>query len=149
MINKYLICVGKTDYARNAIRYTALKAQKHSAIVEILHVINPNDYVDLFSFDNAMETNKQIIYKQLREIVQEIELEADIKIQIDIQSGNFKEQVIEKIKSNTDINLCVLETPTYSGLTIESLLHEMNSSLKIPIFILPSNMTNTEIEELI
>lgn len=147
-----LVCVNDTDHSRVAVKFACSQARKKGCEVTLLNVIEPADYQGLAAVVGKMEEDKrnqaEAVINDMAELAKTY---ADIMPILLIREGDIGKQIIKAVNKDHSIGMVILgsspETPG-RGSWLSSLASKLGKELLIPLVIIPGNLTEQQIEEL-
>ncbi|MCW0181819.1 universal stress protein [Zavarzinia sp.] len=152
VMRKFLVVVDDTPECRLALRYAARRALKTKGIVALLYVIEPSDGPQWLGIQNIMRDEAfdeaESILHDLAEDVQRI---ASLTPELIIREGIRREQLLKLIEEDPSIRILVLgagaggEGP---GPLVSALAGQMSGSLRVPITLVPGQLTPDEVDDL-
>src|SRR4028119_253366 len=108
-LRTYLVVIDDSPEARVALRFAARRAAKTKGNVEVLAVVEPQDFVQWGGWQAAIEEEQRLrIEGIVSAAVGEIFVEAGIKPEIVLRQGDAVKIVREHMFSRTDIAALVL-----------------------------------------
>lgn len=146
----YLVCVNGEKYSETALHFASIMAQKNSASIILLHVIEPVDYQSVGSIAEKMRKEK---FDEADKLL--ISLAGKIKKWVDItpiymtKEGMIEEQIIAVIGEDKSINMVVLGAPPETSAkskVLPTLVSSIGRKFHIPMLIVPGDITNKQIE---
>ena len=150
--NTYLVCVDESDECRVATRLAALRARNSGGRVILLYVIEPSDFQHWTAVSDVMaREGRQEAEERLQLLAAEIHEYADIRPVLFVQDGPKIEQILKLIDEQPDINAMVLGcAPEGKGTNnlVQELTKELTKRLRIPLLIVPGNLTEDQIKSL-
>ena len=148
----YLVCVDDSDECRVATRLAALRARNTDGRVVLLYVIEPADFQHWAAVSEVMaREGRQGAEERLQALAAEIYDYANIRPVLFVQDGHKIEQILKLIDEQPDINAMVLGcAPEGRGANtlVQELTNELTKRLRIPLLIVPGNLTDEQIRSL-
>ena len=145
----YLVCVDDSDECRVATRLAALRARNTDGRVILLYVIEPADFQHWAAVSEVMaREGRQGAEDRLQALAAEIYDYANIRPVLFVQDGYKIEQILKLIDEQPDINAMVLGcAPEGRGANtlVQELTNELTKRLRIPLLIVPGNLTDEQI----
>jgi nucleotide-binding universal stress UspA family protein len=150
--SKLLVCVNDSEYSRVALRFTCAKAKNAGHPVEILHVIEPTEFQNLFSMEDVMREEKHHTAEELLKKFSDEAYESfGIMPSLMIKEGMVGEEIITAVEEDHTINMLLVgKSPDGNsrGNLIPWLATQLGKNLLIPMLIVPGNLTDQQINEL-
>lgn len=149
---KYLVCVTDNDESRVALKMSCIKAKHHGGKVTVVHVTPP---VDMQTPFNVAERFKEEQRAEAQKFIQAMCDAAfaltGIMPAIDIRDGKIGDEIVNAAMSDGDYILMVLGFSENSGQgdLIQWLSAQMGKKLLIPIMIVPGNLTDQQMQNII
>lgn len=148
----FLVCVSDQAEAEVALRFACLRAQHRGIQVQLLHVVEPEDFTGLFSVSEVIQQEKQENAMQLLRRMSDLAVEyADLTPDIYIREGKLNEEIIAATLENGDIIAVVLgvrHDSMNAPKLISWLTARMGQELLVPLILVPGNLTDAQIEQL-
>ena len=141
----YLVCVDESDDCRVAMRLAALRARNTGGHVFLLYVVEPA------SFQHWGSVSEVMAEERLDALAEEVHNYAGIRPVLFVQQGRKIEQILKLIDDEPDINAMVLGcAPEGKGSNdlVHELSNELTKRLRIPLLIVPGNLTDEQIKSL-
>lgn len=149
---KLLVCINDNDHSRVALHFACRKATHTGCPVEILHVIEPNEYQNFFSVADVIQKEQRAEAEQLlRRFAEEAYNYAGITPSLMLKEGMLGEEIVAAIEEDHSINMLLLGTSPDSpsrGTLLPWLASQLGRTLQIPMMIIPGNLTEQQIREL-
>jgi nucleotide-binding universal stress UspA family protein len=150
--SRLLVVVSDNQESEAALRFACLRAKKRRAQVSLLHVIEPSDLAGLFSVfevaQHEQETNAQALLQQLTTLAESISGITPTPL---LKEGHLGEEIVKATLENGEIVLVVLGV-THGSPQGQKLLAwltgKIGQELLVPIILVPSNLTDEQIENL-
>ena len=148
----YLVCVDESDDCRVAMRLASLRARNTGGHVFLLYVVEPASFQHWGSVSEVMaEERRQEAEERLNALAEEVHNYAGIRPVLFVQQGRKIEQILKLIDDEPDINAMVLGcAPEGKGSNdlVHELSNELTKRLRIPLLIVPGNLTDEQIKSL-
>jgi nucleotide-binding universal stress UspA family protein len=147
----YLVVIDDSDEARVALRFAARRATKTDGKVEVLAVVEPQDFVQWGGVQAAMEEEQRLrIEGVVSGAIGEIMDEAGVKPSIVIRSGEPTKVVREYVGEREEVTALVLGAAP-SGNPGPLVAHFTGSDagkLPCPVMIIPGSLSDERLEQL-
>ena len=150
-VRTYLVVIDDSAEARVALRFAARRAAKTKGKVEVLAVVEPQDFVQWGGVQAAIEEEQKLrIEGIVSSAVGEIFDEAGIKPDIVLRQGDAVKIVREYIMSREDIAALVLgAAPGGSpGPLVAYFSGKDSGDLPCPVMIIPGSLSEERLEQL-
>lgn len=149
---KFLVCADGRDTSKAALNFACKKAAKKGGMVEVLHVITPDETAAMFGVMDKMREEQrheaEILMKAMTEAAFQ---QAGVTPSIQIREGRLGEEIINAALEDSNVNMLVLGISQRStdGRSLASWLTErLGDRLLIPIMLVPGNLTDLQMDEL-
>jgi nucleotide-binding universal stress UspA family protein len=146
----FLVVVDKSEEHKVALRYAALRAKKTGGRVALLYVIEPADFQAFGAVEDLMkEEQRQEAEAVLHTHSAEIQKICNKTPVFHIREGILRDELLKLINEDRSISILVLaaapggKTP---GPLISALAGKMWKQLRIPLTIVPGNLTTEELD---
>ena len=147
----YLVVIDDSAEARVALRFAARRATKTDGKVEVLAVVEPQDFVQWGGVQAAIEEEQKLrIEGVVSGAIGEIMDETGVKPSIVIRSGEPIKVVREYIGSREEVAALVLgAAPSGSpGPLVAHLTGTDSGKLPCPVMIIPGSLSDERLEQL-
>ena len=147
----YLVVVDDSAESRVALRFAARRASKTGGNVEVLGIVEPQDFVQFGGVQNAIEEEQRlriegVVSSAVGEILDESGLEANIII----RQGEVVKSVRDYVAGRDEIAALVLgAAPSGNpGPLVASFAGTDAGLLPCPVMIIPGSLTDERLEQL-
>jgi nucleotide-binding universal stress UspA family protein len=147
----YLVVVDDSDEARVALRFAARRAAKTGGKIEVLGIVEPQDFVQFGGVQAAIEEEQRlriegVVSASIGEVLDESGLEANIIL----RSGEAVRTVRDYLEGRDEVAALVLgAAPSGSpGPLVASFAGTDAGLLPCPVMIIPGSMTDVRLEQL-
>ena len=126
---KFLVCVDDSEDCRVARRFASLRARNTGGHVVLLYVIEPADFQHWAAVGRLMEDEPVLI----------------------VREGRRGEEILKLIEEDPTIDIMVLGAAAEghgSNELVRLLTGELTKRLRIPLTIVPGNLTDEQLESL-
>ncbi len=147
----YLVVIDDSDEARVALRFAARRAAKTQGTVEVLAIVEPQDFVQWGGVQAAIEEEQKLrIEATIASSVGEIVDSAGIEPTIVIRAGEPVKVVRELIGKRLDIAALVLGAAASGapGPLVADFTGTDAGKLPCPVMIIPGSMSEERLEQL-
>ncbi|CAA7617451.1 putative universal stress protein UspA and related nucleotide-binding protein [Magnetospirillum sp. LM-5] len=145
----FLVVVDDSDEMRAALMFACRRARQTGGRVALLRVIEPTEYQHFASIGNLMRAearqNAETLLERLATEVNEMSGQLPV---LYVREGNPREQLIALIDEDPQISILVLAADTGSngpGPLISALTGKFIGKLRVPLTIVPGNLTEAQI----
>lgn len=147
---KYLVCVDGTAHSRVAVRFACLRAKNTKGNVLLLNVIEPAEFQHWMAVGDLMREEARSEGEQLlqRLAAQVNELVGTIPV-LYVREGKVREELFKLLDEEPRISVLVLGANTGSrgpGPLVSALTGKMIGKLRVPITVVPGNLSDEEID---
>ena len=147
----YLVVVDDSAEARVALRFAARRAGKTNGRVEVLGIVEPQDFVQWGGVQSAIEEEQRLrIEGVVSGAIGEILDESGIEATIVIQQGEVVKTVREYIAERPEIAALVLgAAPSGNpGTLVADLTGADAGRLPCPVMLIPGSISDERLEQL-
>ena len=149
---KLLVVVDDTPECRVALRYASLRAKHTGGGVTLLRVLEPADSAHWLAIGKLMEEEaREEAEALLHALAAEVNEWADVMPEYRIRQGRKLDEVLALLAEDPDIRALVLGASTSSdgpGPLVSRLAGQMSGSLRVPVTVVPGNLSTDQVEEL-
>lgn len=150
---KYLVCVDSREECKAALRLACMKARARSGVVHLLHVIAPADFQTLGTIADRMREERQ---KEGEQLLKTLSDEAVAGFGITptplLREGAAGDEIVAAALEDHDIIMLVLGTAHHAhgrGKLALWLAGQLGSKLFVPLLMVPGNLTDQQLQNLI
>ena len=147
----YLVVVDDSDEARVALRFAARRAAKTSGRIEVLGIVEPQDFVQFGGVQAAIEEEQRLrIEGVVSSAIGEILDESGVEANIIIQQGEGVKTVRDYVGERPDVAALVLgAAPTGNpGPLVSSFCGNGAGELPCPVMLIPGSLSDERLEQL-
>lgn len=147
----YLVVVDDSPEARVALRFAARRAVRTGGLVEVLGIVEPQDFVQFGGVQAAIQEEQRLrIQGVVSAAVGDILDEAGIEATIVVQHGEPIKTVREYIGERTEVDALVLgAAPSGNpGPLVSNFCGNDAGRLPCPVMLIPGSLTDDRLEEL-
>src|SRR4051794_9628220 len=147
----YLVVVDDSDEARIALRFAARRAAKTNGAIEVLGIVEAQDFVQFGGVQAAIEEEQRLrIEGVVSAAIGEILDESGIEANIIIRQGEVVKSVREYVAGRDEIAALVLgAAPSGSpGPLVANFTGTDAGQLPCPVMIIPGSLTDERLEHL-
>ena len=147
----YLVVIDDSEEARIALRFAARRAAKTNGRIEVLGIVEPQDFVQFGGVQAAIEEEQRLrIEGVVSAAVGEILDESGVEAQIIVQQGEPVKTVREFIGEREDVAALVLgAAPAGSpGPLVAHFTGNDAGKLPCPVMIIPGSLSDERLEQL-
>jgi nucleotide-binding universal stress UspA family protein len=147
----YLVVVDDSAEARVALRFAARRAAKTSGRIEVLGVVEPQDFVQFGGVQAAIEEEQRLrIEGVVSSAIGEILDESGVEANIIIQQGEAVKTVRDYVAERADVAALVLgAAPSGNpGPLVANLCGNDAGALPCPVMLIPGSLSDERLEQL-
>jgi len=151
-VRVFLVVIDDTDEFRAALRFACLRARHTGGRVALLRVVEPGDFQHWIAVEEVMrEERREEAERLLQRIAKDVnELTGTMPV-LYVREGHVREELLTLINGEPVISVLVLAAGTGKegpGPLIQYLMTRQVQSLRIPVTIVPGNLSDAEIDTL-
>ena len=147
----YLVVVDDSPEARVALRFAARRAAKTNGRIEILGIVEPQDFVQFGGVQAAIEEEQRLrIEGVVSAAIGEILDEAGIEAMIIVQQGEPVKAVREYVGGREEVAALVLGTAPSGnpGPLVANFCGNDAGKLPCPVMLIPGSLSDERLEQL-
>jgi nucleotide-binding universal stress UspA family protein len=147
----YLVVVDDSDESRVALRFAARRAAKTNGRIEVLGVVEPQDFVQFGGVQAAIEEEQRLrIEGVVSSAIGEILDESGVEANIIIQQGEAVKTVRDYVGERPDIAALVLgAAPSGNpGPLVANFTGNDAGKLPCPVMLIPGSLSDERLEQL-
>ena len=147
----YLVVVDDSDEARVALRFAARRASKTSGRVEVLGIVEPQDFVQFGGVQAAIEEEQRLrIQGVVSSAIGEILDESGVEANVIVQQGDAVRTVRDYVGERSEVAALVLgAAPSGSpGPLVVHFTGNDAGKLPCPVMIIPGSLSDERLEQL-
>lgn len=149
---KFLVIVDETPECRVALLFGAYRAERTASDLVLMHVLEPAQFQHWAAVKKVMRQEAQEAAEQLLEgFAAEVRSWVRFSPDLVIREGKKREQVLALIEEDPEITLLVLGAASGRegpGPLVQHLAGELSGGLRIPVVLVPGNLTEDDIDRL-
>ena len=149
-IRVFLVVVDETEEMRTALRFASLCAKSAGGKVALLYVIEPTEFMHwMAAEDLSQEENRERAEEVMQNLSAEVNEWAGELPVLFLREGNRDECVLELIEEEPAISILVLGAATGTkgpGPLVSALTGKLVSKLRVPVTIVPGNLSDEQIK---
>lgn len=146
---KFLVCVDDSEDCRVALRFACLRARNTDGHVMLVYVIEPADFQHWVSIGKLMEEERREEAEAiLHELAAEVHDSLGVHPVFAVREGRKADEILQLIEEDPSINIMVLgAAPEGAGSNdlVRQLTNELTKRLRIPLTIVPGNLTDEQL----
>lgn len=149
---KFLVCVAHDRHSAVAARFAALRAQNSGGTVALLHVTQPPEFQHWAVVAKRMreEANEEA-QEMLSRLGDDVERIIGDRPTLHVSEGEIGDAILGFLDQNQTINLLVVGAAPPDdghGSLISWLAGQLAGRLKIPLVVVPGNLTDGQLRDL-
>jgi nucleotide-binding universal stress UspA family protein len=147
----YLVVVDDSEEARVALRFAARRASKTGGRVEVLGIVEPQDFVQFGGVQAAIEEQQRLrIQGVVSSAIGELLDESGVEANIIVQQGDPVRTVRDYLGEREDVAALVLgAAPSGNpGLLVVNFTGNDAGKLPCPVMIIPGSLSDERLEQL-
>ena len=150
---KFLVVVDDTPECRVAVRFAARRAERTGASLVLLRVIVPDpSHTHWIAVEERMrEEAFDEAEVLLQDIASDINEWAGLVSAVAIRQGQIKDEVLGQIDEDSGVDVLVLAASPGTdgpGPLVTALAGKLSGSMRIPVTVVPGNLTDSEVDRL-
>ena len=146
----FLVVVDETEEMRNALRYACRRAQHTNGHVALLHVTEPAEFQHWLGVGRVLEEDARAEAElRMQALATEVFGQTGTMPVIHIREGMRAEQLVALLQEDPSISLLVLATASGGGNPgplVTFLLGHLGKRVKVPVTLVPGELTLEEID---
>ena len=148
-MRKFLVVVDETPECINALRFAAQRAAKTGGGVQMMFVIQPDEFQHWIGVAEVMrEEAREAAEARFQELAGRVQDSTGITPEFVIREGVTADEVLAQIKDDPEIGLLVLGAGTGSegpGPLVTAMAGRLAGKMPVPVTVVPGAMTREEI----
>ncbi len=148
-MRKFLIILDDTPEMLNAMRFAAIRASKTGASVEMLAIVNPEEFQHFMGIADVMRAEaREKIEAHFQIFKDRMERREGVTPTLVVREGDKVEAILAHVKADPEIGVIVLGAGTDKsgpGPIVTALTGRRMADLGVPVTIVPGSMTKEKI----
>jgi nucleotide-binding universal stress UspA family protein len=149
---KFMCVVDDSPECRLALRFAFRRAARTGGGVVLLYVIEPADFQHWVAVENLMrEEAREAAEEVLQTLADEVSQWSGIMPEFAIREGRKQDEVIALLEAEPEIRLLVLGASAENegpGPLVSALAGPMSANMRVPVTVVPGNLSIEEIDEI-
>ena len=149
---KFMCVVDDSPECRLALRFAFRRAARTGGGVVLLYVIEPADFQHWVAVENLMrEEAREAAEEVLQTLADEVSQWSGIMPEFAIREGRKQGEVIALLEAEPEIRLLVLGASAENegpGPLVSALAGPMSANMRVPVTVVPGNLSIEEIDEI-
>lgn len=148
----FLVVIDATEEHHKAVRFASRRAKRTGGRVALLYVIEPAEFKHWMAVEDIMrQERREEAEAMLHEVSADVrELSGKTPVYF-LREGNLSEELLALINEEKSISVLVLAAASGKkgpGPLVSSLAGKASGSLRVPLTVVPGNLTDAEIDAL-
>jgi nucleotide-binding universal stress UspA family protein len=148
----FLVVIDNSPELRVAMRYACRRAHRTGGRVALLHVVDTEDFKQFLGVSELMrEESRKEAEALVQKMASEVQKESGAMPVLYLREGNRRDELLKLIAEEPTISILVLGAsmnPKGPGPLVSALTGKFVSRLRIPVTIVPGNLSDADIESL-
>ncbi|MEO7634025.1 MAG: universal stress protein [Sphingomicrobium sp.] len=147
----YLVVVDDSEEARVALRFAARRAAKTNGSIEVLGIVEPQDFVQWGAVQSAIEEEQRLrIEGVVSAAIGELLDESGVEANIFVQAGEPIKAVRDYIGTREEVAALVLGAASSGnpGPLVVSFCGNDSGRLPCPVMLIPGSLSDDRLEQL-
>jgi nucleotide-binding universal stress UspA family protein len=148
----FLVVIDNSPELRIAMRYACRRANRTGGRVALLHVVDDEDFRQFIGVSDVMrEESRQEAEALVQKMASEVQKLSGAMPVLYLREGNRRDELLKLIAEEPMISILVLgasTNPKGPGPLVSALTGKFVSRLRIPVTIVPGNLSDEDIESL-
>jgi nucleotide-binding universal stress UspA family protein len=148
----FLVVIDATEEHHKALRFASLRAKRTGGRVALLYVIEPAEFKHWMAVEDIMRQERreeaEALLHEVSADVQELSGKTPVYF---LREGNLADELLELINEERSISILVLAAAagkTGPGPLVSQLAGRASGSLRVPLTVVPGDLTDAEIDAL-
>lgn len=150
---KYLVCVDSREESKVCLKLGCMKAKTRGGTVVLLHVVQPADFQTLGAVADRMREERQAEGEQLlKRLLDEAATAYGIAPEMLLREGEIGEEIIAAASADPGIIMVMIGTAHHTsgrGSLAAWLAGQLGSKLLTPLLMVPGNLTDEQLQNLV
>ncbi len=147
-----IACVDITNTSRRALRYACLKAKKMNFILRILAVMEVSHKNLMFGSRVIAQDKRKEFEKDLKKLTDEINHNIGIMPEISVREGEIMTEIVREVKDTPRCAMLVLgksQNALSDNSLLPKLVQKIGNKIKVPVAVVPENLSDEFLEKLV
>ena len=148
----FLVVIDNSPELRVAMRYACRRAHRTGGRVALLHVVDDEDFRQFIGVSDVMrEESRKEAEALVQKMASEVQKLSGAMPVLYLREGNRRDELLKLIAEEPTISILVLgasTNPKGPGPLVSALTGKFVSRLRIPVTIVPGNLSDADIESL-
>ncbi len=148
----FLVVIDNSPELGVAMRYACRRAKRTGGRVALLHVVDTEDFKQFLGVSEVMrEESRKEAEALVQKMASQVQEESGAMPVLYLREGNRRDELLKLIAEEPTISILVLgasTSPKGPGPLVTALTGKFISRLRIPVTIVPGNLSEADIESL-
>lgn len=148
----FLVVIDNSPELGVAMRYACRRAKRTGGRVALLHVVDTEDFKQFLGVSEVMrEESRKEAEALVQKMASQVQEESGAMPVLYLREGNRRDELLKLIAEEPTISILVLgasTNPKGPGPLVTALTGKFISRLRIPVTIVPGNLSEADIESL-
>ncbi len=149
---KFLVCVSEGADSEVALRFACLRARRTGGSLSLVYVIEPSGFHHWGAVEEKMlEDARREAQGTLEKLAAQMHDEFGVRPEFDVREGEMAESILATTEDDKRINVVVVgAAPEGEGTNrlMTELVSELTRRLRIPLTIVPGNLTDEQLRSI-
>ena len=146
----FLVVVDETEEMQVALRYASRRAKATGGRVALLYVVDPSEFEHFMGVREIMREEKRQEAEQTLQKLADVVVEDSGQIPVVyLKEGNRRDELLKVLDEEPAISILVLGAgtgPDGPGPLISHLIGKAAGNIRVPITIVPGNLTQEQLD---
>ena len=147
---QFLVVVDDTPECRKALRFAWRRAQRTGAGVTLLRVIDPVDFQHWLAVQERMrEEAREEAETLLKKLAGEVQQQSEILPELVVREGAIRDVVMRLIDEDRSVRILVLGAGSGSdgpGPLVSQMAGKMSGAMRVPVTVVPGNLSDEQLD---
>lgn len=147
---KFLVCVDDSSDARTALRFASLRARNTGGALSLVYVIEPTDFRQWGTVEEKiLKDARKEAQEVLERLAGEVFREFQVRPEFDVREGDKADSILAAVGEDESIHVVVVGcAPEGKGSNrlMTGLTAELTRRLRIPLTIVPGNLSDAQLD---
>lgn len=148
----FLVVVDESEEMRVALRYASRRARTVGGRVALLYVIEPSYFMQWMAVENLEQEERRADAEALlQRLSEDVNNMTGAMPVLYVREGPRRDELLKLIEEDPSISILVLAastSPTGPGPLIAALTGKFVNKIRVPVTIVPGNLTDEQIDAL-
>ena len=147
-----ITCIDTTNASIVTLRYACYKAKKSGFAVQILAVMEASHKNLIFGSKAMANDKRKQLEKHLKKLIDEVCAETGITPSISVREGDITTEIVREIKATPNCTMLVFGKSHNSlsdNTVLPKIAKHIGNKIKVPVTIVPENLSEEYLKKLI